>query len=124
MATTRIISIEDNTASAEYLDIAIDMLGFEHKNFSNAKVGIAYIEENNVDLVLMDVQLPEMDGYEATRILKRKFPRLPVIIQTAYAMKGDREKAFEAGCDDYIAKPISLKVLKEKIIIQIERSQC
>ncbi|MBN1986799.1 MAG: response regulator [Prolixibacteraceae bacterium] len=122
MTTKRIISIEDNTASAEYLNIAIDMLGFEHKNFDNAKEGIAFIETNGADLVLMDVQLPEMDGYEATRILKSKFPHLPVIIQTAYAMKGDKEKAFESGCDDYVAKPISLKILKEKIIAQIEKN--
>ncbi len=122
MTAKRIISIEDNTASAEYLDIAVEMLGFEHKNFGNAKDGITFIEENGADLVLMDVQLPELDGYEATRILKRKFPSLPIIIQTAYAMKGDKEKAFDAGCDDYISKPISLKILKEKIVAQIEKS--
>lgn len=121
MTTKRIVSIEDNIASAEYLDIAIDMLGFEHKNFDNAKEAIVFIEQEGADLILMDVQLPEMDGYEATRILKQKYPSLPIIIQTAYAMKGDMEKAFEAGCDDYIAKPISLKVLKEKIINQIDK---
>ncbi|QGY43653.1 response regulator [Maribellus comscasis] len=117
----RIISIEDNPASAEYIDIAIDMLGFSHKNFNNAKDGISFIEENGADLILMDVQLPELNGYEATKILKHKFPHIPIIIQTAYAMKGDKEKAFEAGCDDYVAKPISLKTLKEKIIAQIEK---
>lgn len=122
MTTKRVVSIEDNPASAEYLDIAVDMLGFEHKNFKNAKDGILYIEKNGADLVLMDVQLPELDGYEATKILKSKFPKIPIIIQTAYAMKGDKEKAFAAGCDDYIAKPISLKVLKEKIVTQIEQT--
>lgn len=122
MTTKRIVSIEDNTASAEYLDIAVDMLGFVHKNFNNAKDGIAYIEKNGADLVLMDIQLPELDGYEATKILKSKFPHIPVIVQTAYAMKGDKEKAFAAGCDDYVAKPISLKILKEKIVAQIEKS--
>ncbi len=121
MTKKRIVSIEDNKASAEYLDIAVDMLGFEHKNFDNAKDAIVYIEQEGADLILMDVQLPEMDGYEATRILKQKYPSIPIIIQTAYAMKGDMEKAYEAGCDDYIAKPISLKILKEKIINQIDK---
>lgn len=122
MTKKRIISIEDNKASAEYLNIAIDLLGFEHINFENAIEGIEYLKENGADLVLMDVQLPEMDGYEATRILKKTFPNLPIIIQTAYAMKGDMEKAFEAGCDDYIAKPMSLKTLKDKLIGILEKS--
>ena len=69
MTKKRIVSIEDNMASAEYLNIAIDMLGFEHKNFDNAKEAIAFIEQEGADLVLMDVQLPEMDGYKATQIL-------------------------------------------------------
>ena len=116
----KIISIEDNDASAEYLNIAIQMLGYEHLNFSNAREGIEYLRKNTVSLVLMDVQLPGLDGYEATRIIKNEFPGLPVIIQTAYAMKGDREKAFESGCDDYITKPVSLQMLKEKISAVLE----
>lgn len=115
MTTRRIISIEDNEASAEFLNIAIEMLGFTHINFDNAKEGIEYLKNNGADLILMDVQLPEINGYEATRILKKILPEIPIIIQTAYAMKEDEENAFEAGCDDYIAKPISLKILKEKI---------
>ncbi len=122
MTKVQIISIEDNAANAEYLSIAIDMLGFGHKNFDNAKDAIAYIEENGADLILMDVQLPGLNGYDATKILKSKFPDLPIIIQTAYAMKSDEEKSFEAGCDDYISKPVSLKVLKEKIIAQLGKS--
>jgi len=84
-------------------------------NFDHPQRGIEYLRENGADLVLMDVRLPEMNGFEATRLIKSEFPNLPVIIQTAYAMKGDKEKAFQAGCDDYLAKPVSLKDLKEKI---------
>jgi len=116
MDSKKIISIEDNDASAEYLSIAIEMLGYEHINFNNAKDGIEFLRKNPVSLVLMDVQLPGLDGYEATRKIKDEFPELPIIIQTAYAMKGDKEKAFAAGCDAYISKPVSLKALKEKII--------
>lgn len=80
-----------------------------------AKNGIEAVEIctkiGNIDLVLMDLQMPEMNGYEATEILKKKFPELPVIAQTAFAMSDDREKAIDAGCDDYLAKPIKSKDL-------------
>lgn len=80
-----------------------------------AKNGIEAVEicnnEHRIDLVLMDLQMPEMNGYEATQILKQKFPNLPIVAQTAFAMSDDREKALDAGCDDYLAKPIKSKDL-------------
>jgi two-component system, cell cycle response regulator DivK len=80
-----------------------------------AKNGVEAIDlctaDNAIDLVLMDLQMPEMNGYEATQILKKKFPGLPIVAQTAFAMSDDREKAIDAGCDDYLAKPIKSKDL-------------
>ena len=68
-----------------------------------------------LDLVLMDIQMPKISGYEATREIKRIRKILPVIAQTAYAMAGDREKSIKAGCDDYIAKPLNIESLLPKI---------
>jgi PAS domain S-box-containing protein len=118
----RIVSVEDDKASIEYLKIVIKSLGYELINFNNAREGIDYLKNHKADLVLMDVQLPEMNGFEATRIIKNEFPNLPVIIQTAYAMKTDMEKAYQAGCDDYLSKPLSLQLFKEKIKKYIDES--
>jgi len=80
-----------------------------------AKNGVEAVDictnDNSIDLVFMDLQMPEMNGYEATKILKKKYPNLPIIAQTAFAMSDDREKALDAGCDDYLAKPIKSKDL-------------
>ncbi|MFV0376385.1 MAG: response regulator [Mangrovibacterium sp.] len=70
-----------------------------------------YKQHQNVNLILMDLQMPEMNGYEATRIIKELNPKVPIIAQTAFAMSEDRDKALEAGCDDYLAKPIRSKDL-------------
>lgn len=72
-------------------------------------------KDQQIDLVLMDVRMPIMDGYEATRQIKKIRPDLPVITQTSYAMDGDREESIRAGCDDYIAKPFEIKDLMELI---------
>lgn len=111
----RIVSFEDDPSSIEYLKSVAALLGYDLVNFEEPPYGIEYLRRNGADLVLMDVRMPVMSGFEATRIIKSEFPNLPVIIQTAYAMKGDIDKAFQAGCDDYLSKPISLKNLKEKI---------
>ena len=80
-----------------------------------AKNGVEAVEicadENSIDLVFMDLQMPEMNGYEATKILKEKYPKLPIVAQTAFDMSDDREKALDSGCDDYLAKPIKSKDL-------------
>ena len=69
----------------------------------------------NIDLVLMDINMPVMNGYDSTKQIKKIRPKLPVIAQTAYAIAGDMEKSLSAGCDDYITKPINKKQLMEKV---------
>jgi len=80
------------------------------------------IENNSIDLVLMDIQLPTIDGLEATSIIKKSKPNLPIIAQTANAMADDRRTIIEAGCDDYIAKPINKSELLDKIDSQFKRT--
>ncbi len=102
-----ILIVEDNELNSRLLQKMIEPTGVK---VILARDGIPAIEEcrknPDIDLVLMDIQMPDMDGYEATRIIKKLRPDIPVIAQTAYAMTEEREKIMEAGCNDYLAKPI------------------
>jgi len=115
-----ILIAEDVESNFLYLKAVLSKL---NANVFWAKNGIEAIDicvqEKTIDLVLMDLQMPEMNGYVATKILKQKFPELPIVAQTAFAMSDDREKALDAGCDDYLAKPIKSKdllIVVEKFI--------
>ncbi len=85
----------------------------------NGKEGVSIAEKEKPDLILMDLSLPVMDGWEATRIMKAntELRSIPVIALTAHAMKGDEEKALEAGCDDYLVKPID----EDELMLIIEK---
>jgi CheY-like chemotaxis protein len=83
----------------------------------DGKETINIFEKNKkVDLVLMDIQMPEINGFEALRSIRKKNPTLPIVAITAYAVSGDREKGLKAGFNDYLAKPVSKKMLIEAII--------
>ena len=115
-AKKTVLIVEDDEPSLNFLKI---LLGKYRTNLLWAKSGmeaIKYCQENSdIDLVLMDINMPEMDGYEATRELKKLYPELPIIAQTANAVEGDLEKALDAGCNDYISKPIKKEVLLASI---------
>ena len=83
----------------------------------NGEEGVSAAEAHRPDLILMDIQLPGLDGYEATRRIKENpdLKHIPIIVVTSYALSGDDVKAFEAGCDAYIAKPFSTRELLAKI---------
>jgi two-component system, cell cycle response regulator DivK len=77
--------------------------------------GVALNEQNQPDLVLMDISLPVMDGYDATRSIRKTCPSLPIIGLSAHAMQGDAEKALAAGCTDYLTKPVDEDLLLRKL---------
>jgi CheY-like chemotaxis protein len=106
-----ILIAEDVESNFLYLKAVLSKLNATIYWAKNGIEAVEICENNSIDLVFMDLQMPEMNGYEATEILKKKFPNLPIVAQTAFAMSDDREKALDAGCDDYLAKPIKSKDL-------------
>lgn len=112
-----ILIAEDDHASFEFLRLLLKRM---HVRVLWAKTGTEAIKiienDSSIDLVLMDIKMPEVDGYEVTRRVKKNRPDLPVIAQTAYATTADMEEAFIAGCDDYISKPIQTKLLTDILI--------
>ncbi|WP_347838763.1 ATP-binding protein [uncultured Draconibacterium sp.] len=116
----KVVSFEDEEISIALLRTVVQRQGYEVINFINAREGIEYLRKNSADLVLMDVKLPDVNGYEATKIIKKEFPDLPVVIQTAYAMADDRKAAFESGCDDLIAKPLTIDAIHRQLHKHLE----
>ncbi|BAU64535.1 response regulator receiver protein [Stanieria sp. NIES-3757] len=113
----KILLVEDNEMNRDMLSRRLERRGYEVVIAVDGAAGVAMTVLENPNLVLMDMSLPIMDGWEATRQLKAnpETKNIPVIALTAHAMSGDREKALEAGCDDYDTKPIELPRLLEKI---------
>ena len=108
--------VDDEKISYLYLSVALSEICQPLHYVQNAKEALELIEENKgIKLILMDIKMPKMNGFELTKIIKAKYPEIKVIAQTAFALQGDREKALEAGCDDYISKPVNYKMLKKII---------
>jgi PAS domain S-box-containing protein len=105
-----ILVAEDEENNFELLRVILSSSDMEIIHAWDGKQALEYVNDNpGIDMVLMDIKMPVMGGYEATRKIKALKPDLPVVALTAYALPGDREKALDAGCDDYMAKPVSLK---------------
>ncbi|MDL1968901.1 MAG: response regulator [Deltaproteobacteria bacterium] len=105
----RILVAEDNLTNQEIALAILEGAGIVVEIADNGKKAVEAVQKSHFDAVLMDIQMPEMDGYEATRMIRKdsKFKSLPIIAMTAHAMKGDEEKCLEAGMDGYVSKPIS-----------------
>ncbi|NDY55404.1 response regulator [Desulfovibrio sulfodismutans] len=118
--TPRILIVEDVDSNRRALTVMLEKFGMRPDGAANGQEALAALAENDYDAVLMDVQMPVMDGVEATRRIRdgqagQDKAAVPIIALTAYAMSGDREKFLGAGMDDYLAKPVSLQELREAL---------
>ncbi|HET6638522.1 MAG TPA: response regulator [Gemmatimonadota bacterium] len=113
----KILLVEDNEMNRDMLSRRLERKGYEVEMAVDGRQGVDKAKTLAYDLVLMDMSLPEIDGWEATRELRADpaTKELPIIALTAHAMSGDREKALEAGCNDYDTKPIELSRLLGKM---------
>ncbi|CAN7631354.1 response regulator [Rhizobium sp. LjRoot258] len=113
----KILLVEDNEMNRDMLSRRLERRGYEVVSATDGLAGVEAAVTTKPDLVLMDMSLPVIDGWEATKRIKANpiTATIPVIALTAHAMAGDREKAIEAGCDDYDTKPIELPGLLDKI---------
>ena len=108
----KILIAEDVESNFLYLNAVLSKIKAEIVWAKNGREAVELFKKHgNFDLILMDLQMPEMNGYEATRLIKSINPNIRIIAQTAFAMAEDRAKALEAGCDEYLAKPIRSKDL-------------
>ena len=121
----RILIVEDNPANMKLISLLLDNAGHEVLSAVDAETGIMLARTAGPDLILMDVQLPGMDGLAATALLKQDpaTAAIPVIALTAMAMKDDQEKSVIAGCDAYIAKPLRYRELYAAIDGLLARTQ-
>ncbi len=124
MTGARILIVDDNPTNLKLVAYLMRAKGYEVFTAADADAAITSIREHPPQLILMDVQLPGIDGLELTRRLKADPLTCDIVIVavTAYAMKGDQAKAIEAGCDDYIAKPIDTRTLPETVARLLARS--
>ncbi len=120
----KILLVEDNEMNRDMLSRRLQKRGFEVVFAIDGRQGVAMARTENPALILMDMSLPEIDGWEATRQLKaaEDTRRIPIIALTAHAMSGDEERAKEAGCDDYDTKPVELARLLAKMDALLARS--
>ncbi|MBI5033149.1 MAG: response regulator [Chloroflexi bacterium] len=122
---TKLLLVEDNEMNRDMLSRRLERRGFQIVMAADGQQGVEMAQSEAPDLILMDMSLPILDGWEATRRIKAepKTSAIPIIALTAHAMAGDRERAIEAGANDYDTKPIELPRLLEKIQTLLQQAR-
>jgi len=120
----KLLLVEDNEDNRDMLSRRLERKGYPVVCAMDGAEGVAMAQSEKPDLILMDMSLPVLDGWEASRRIKNDpaTQRIPIIALTAHAMSGDREKALQAGCDDYDTKPVELPRLLAKIETLLQKS--
>jgi signal transduction histidine kinase len=113
--TKKILLAEDNPVNQQLMNVLLKKMGYEVTLVDNGRLAVEAMETGSFDIVLMDIQMPEMNGLDATRTIRQKGYTIPVVAITANALKGDREQCLEAGCNDYLPKPVDKYDLEEII---------
>ncbi|HAZ02841.1 MAG: histidine kinase [Bacteroidetes bacterium GWF2_42_66] len=117
----QILIAEDVESNFLYLNAVLSKIDAKIFWAKNGTEAVEIFKKQNIDLILMDLQMPDMNGFEATKAIKIINPNVPVIAQTAFAMADDREKAIQAGCDDYLSKPIKSNDLLSAVKKYLEK---
>ena len=120
-----IMVVEDNDDNLQLVLKVLGRRGYEMVGVVDGNEALERLNTINPDLILMDVNLPDMDGYEVTRRIRQqeKFAALPIVALTAHAMVGDKKKSLAAGCDAYISKPINVRTFPETIAAILKEHQ-
>ncbi|MGD8591194.1 MAG: response regulator [Gammaproteobacteria bacterium] len=120
----KVLLVEDNEMNRDMLSRRLERKGFDVVFALDGQAAVEMAASEQPDLILMDMSLPVMDGWEATRRIKAndKLNNIPIIALTAHAMSGDREKALQAGCEEYDTKPVDFPRLIEKINVLLKTS--
>jgi two-component system cell cycle response regulator DivK len=122
LRTKKILIVEDDVSSRLYLNKILEKTGASLLNACDGKEAIdAAMTDNGIDIILMDIQLPVIDGYGAAKKIREFRKNVIIIAQTAYSLLGDREKIIASGFDDYIVKPIFPQQLIEKLVKSIRK---
>ena len=117
MASKQILHIEDNPSNRKAVRHILRMTDYELTEAFNGQEGLDALEKASPDLILLDMQLPKVSGFDVAKRVKAndRLKHIPIIAVTSYALSGDEDRAFEVGCDDYVSKPYRPKVLLEHL---------
>ena len=115
--TKEILIVDDQPKNLKLLCDLLMVSGYTTIEATDGEKGVKLAKVSKPDLILMDIQMPEMDGLEATRILKADVTTsdIPILVLTSFAMKGDKERILQAGCDGYLSKPFNIKELLKQV---------
>jgi len=121
----KILIVEDNPASMRLIRMVLSNKGYSLLEATDGEEALAVAIEGRPDLIVMDIQLPKMDGLEATRRLRQtpQFKQTPIIALTASVMEGDREEIIAAGCDEYISKPVNTRWFPQLVAEMLQRGE-